>query len=70
MKRKDNTTLVTTTLDKLKFFIPCRRISPTDNCNCQSRQQEDMSGLKKEARDVNLFALLFNYYQIKTVKMR
>ena len=29
-----------------------------------------MSGLKKDAGDVNLFALLFKYYQIKTVKMR
>ena len=43
---------MTTTLtrDKLNFFIPCRRISPTDNCNCQSCHQEEASGLKKKCR--------------------
>ena len=45
---------MTTTPDKLKFFIPCRRISPTDNCNCHSCHQEDASGLKKKCRRCKL----------------
>ena len=48
--------------DKLKFFIRCRRVSPTDNCfmYCQSCQQKDASGLNKlKMQAMWIFALSF-----------
>ena len=46
--------------DKLKFFIRCRRVSPTDNCYCQSCQQKDASGLNKlKMQAMCIFALSF-----------
>ena len=46
--------------DKLKFFIRCRRIAPTDNCYCLSCQQKDASGLNKlKMQAMCIFALSF-----------
>ena len=46
LDEKDNASLVTTTRDKLEFVIPCRKISPSDNCQCC--QQEDASSFEKK----------------------